>query len=185
MIGRNQGDKARVVARMQTFTARLAALRTIFLVVSLVAGCSGPPSPSVVPSVPPPAPTASPAPIGQLVTVETRGGMCPQGACGSTIAIDADGRVHAIAPAPKELGTVPAGVFEALATELSQADFVALMGRPFTGTCPIAYDGQETIYTFTTASGAVRIASCEVVVDPAAPLFVAVAAALAGVAAAG
>ena len=76
-------------------------------------------------------------------------------------------------------------MFEALATELSQADFVALMRRPFTGTCPIAYDGQETIYTFTTASGAVRIASCEVVVDPVAPLFVAVAAALAGVAAAG
>jgi hypothetical protein len=185
MIGRNHGGDARVVAEMQTFAARPAALLTIVLVALLLVGCSGPPSPSVVPTVPPPAPIASPAPSGPLVTVETRGGMCPLGACGSTIAIDADGRVHAIAPFPKELGTVPDGVLEALATELSQADFVALTGQPFTGTCPIAYDGQETIYTFATASGVVRIASCELVVDPAAPLFVAVAAALAGVAASG
>ena len=70
----------------------------------------------------------------------------------------------------------------ALLVAITKADFVALKSRPFTGTCPVAYDGQETIYTFATASGAERIASCEVVVDPAAPLFVAVAAALAGVA---
>ena len=79
------------------------------------------------------------------------------------------------------LGTVPAVVLEGLATEISKADFGALKSRPFTGTCPVAFDGQETIYTFATPSGAVRIASCEVEVDPSDPLFVAVSAALATV----
>jgi hypothetical protein len=104
--------------------------------------------------------------------------MCLQGACGSTIAIETNGRVHAIAPAPAELGTVPDRALEALMTEIAQADFATLKSHPFTGTCPIAYDGQETIYVFATASGAQRIASCEVVVDPTAPLFLAVAAAM-------
>ena len=66
----------------------------------------------------------------------------------------------------------------ALTTEIVQADFAALQSHPFTDTCPIAYDGQETIYLFTTSSGLQRIASCEVVVDPTAPLFLAVAAAM-------
>jgi len=111
--------------------------------------------------------------------------MCAQGACDSTIAIEVDGRVHAIAPAPTELGTVPDRGLEALNTEIAQADFAALTSRPFTGTCPIAFDGQETVYTFAIGSDIHRIASCEVVVDPAAPLFVAVSAALAGVVAPG
>ena len=111
--------------------------------------------------------------------------MCAQGACDSTIAIEADGRVHAIAPAPAELGTVPDRGLEALITEIAQADFATLTSRPFTGTCPIAFDGQETVYTFAIGSDTQRIASCEVVIDRAAPLFVAVAAALASVVAPG
>jgi hypothetical protein len=167
---------------MQTLALRSAALLMIFLVASLLAGCSGPPSASVAsgasPSAPPPTLAPSATPSHPLVTVETRGGMCAQGACDSTIAIEADGRVHAIAPAPAELGTVPNRALDALSTEIAQADFDALKSHPFTDACPIAFDGQETIYTFTTTSGAQRIASCEVVVDPSAPLFLAVAAAM-------
>lgn len=118
--------------------------------------------------------------VGPLVTVETRGGECPQGACGSTIAIEADGRIHATAPAPVELGIVPAVTLGGLTTEIAQTDFAALKSHPFTDTCPVAFDGQEIVYTFSTPAGIERIASCEVVVDPDAPLFVAVSAALAG-----
>ena len=168
---------------MQTLALRSAALPTIFLVASLLAGCSGPPSPSIAsgasPSAPPSTLAPGATPSHPLVTVETRGGMCTQGACDSTIAIEADGRVHAIAPAPAELGTVPDRRLEALNTEIAQADFASLTSHPFTGTCPIAFDGQETVYTFSIGSDTQRIASCEVVIDPAAPLFVAVAAALA------
>jgi hypothetical protein len=46
------------------------------------------------------------------------------------------------------------------------------MAVPFTGECPIAFDGQELTYTFHPAGRApVTIASCEVAIDPADPLF--------------
>lgn len=104
-----------------------------------------------------------------------------QGACGGTVAIEADGRVHATGDAPADLGTLSEILRDALATEIANADFDAIRSHPFTDTCPIAYDGQQVIYTFATAGGPVRIDSCEVVVDPAHPLFVAVTAALASV----
>jgi hypothetical protein len=40
------------------------------------------------------------------------------------------------------------------------------------------FDGQEQIYTFATAGGPVRLASCEVEIDPSDPLFAAVESAL-------
>jgi hypothetical protein len=163
---------------MQIPTLRSAAILATFLVALLVGGCSGSPPPTVVPSVSAQPAASSPPPSGPLATVETRGGMCLEGACDSTIAIETEGRVHAIAPAPAELGTLPDRTLEALTTEIAQADFAALKSHPFTDTCPIAYDGQETIYVFTTSSWPERIASCEVVVDPTAPLFLAVAAAV-------
>jgi len=147
----------------------------IALAVSILAACAAQASPAVV------SPTPSSPPAGPLVTVETRGGECPDGACGSTIVIEADGRVHATAPTAAELGSLPGVTLEGLATEFSNTDFGALKSRPFTGTCPVAFDGQETVYTFVTASGAERIASCEVEVDPSEPVFIAVEAALAAV----
>ena len=147
----------------------------IALAVSVLAGCAAQASSAVV------GPTPSPTPAGPLVTVETRGGECPDGACGSTIVIESDGRVHATAPTAAELGWLPGVTLEALATEISKTDFSALKSRPFTGTCPVAFDGQEAIYTFATALGPERIASCEVEVDPSEPVFIAVSAALASV----
>jgi hypothetical protein len=154
---------------------RLTILLTI-VAASLVAGCG---LWTVSTTDPTPPNTMRDRP---LVIVETRGGECPRGPCGSTIAIDPDGRVHATAPTRADLGMLSEANLDALQVEVARADFAVLESRPFTDTCPTAFDGQETIYTFATASGAVRIASCEVVVDPAAPLYVAVAAALAGVA---
>lgn len=126
-------------------------------------------------------PTPSGAADGVSVTVETTGGECLAGACGSTITIEPDGRAHQLKPAPAELGVVPEAIHDALVTEIEQADFDAIRSHPFTDTCPIAYDGQEIIYTFTIAARSERIDSCEVVVDPAHPLFAAVDAALGSV----
>ncbi|HSL34911.1 MAG TPA: hypothetical protein VK871_14760 [Candidatus Limnocylindrales bacterium] len=118
---------------------------------------------------------------GPLVTVETRGGECPAGACGQTTVIERDGRVHLIAPAAAELGTVDPTLLEALRVEIEQADFAAIAGRPFTGECPTAYDGQETIFTFETSTGSHRLASCEVAIDLDATLFRAALAAIGSV----
>jgi len=86
-------------------------------------------------------------------------------------------------PTELVIGQVPPVALEALRIEIDQADFSLIESRPFTDLCPTAYDGQETIYIFTVALGTAfeRIASCEVVVDPSDPLFVAVSAALAAV----
>jgi len=116
---------------------------------------------------------ATPA-AGPLVTVETRGGECPDGACGQTITIERDGRVHLAAKPPNDLGTVTPQVLSSLQTLIATTDFRIIKGRPFTGDCPTAYDGQETIYSFTTPGGVETIASCTFAIDPSTPLFAAV-----------
>jgi hypothetical protein len=154
----------------------------LVIVAILAAACGWQPPAGASTALGTASPPPSTAPSGPLLTVETQGGECMQGACGGTIAIEADGRVHVTDPKPAELGTLSSVALEGLVTEIGAADFEAIRSRPFTETCPIAYDGQQIVYTFTTPSGPIRVDSCEVVVDPAHPLFVAVDAALAAAA---
>jgi hypothetical protein len=114
-----------------------------------------------------------------LVTVSTRGGECPDGPCGTTVTLRRDGTVHEATLPPDEVTTIPAGQVAAVAAAIEAADFAALRSRPFTGECPTAFDGQEIVFEFTTATGAERISTCEVEVDLGGPPFVTVAAALA------
>jgi hypothetical protein len=163
---------------------------TLALTTLVVSACAWQesPRPSPVPSSTPssspsrePAATPSPEQVSALVTIETRGGECPDGPCGSVVAIEADGRLHQLQPTNLVIGQVPRELLEALQIEIDQANFQLLESRPFTDLCPTAYDGQETIYIFTVGlgTGFERIASCEVAIDPGAPLFLAVNAALA------
>ena len=115
-----------------------------------------------------------PVPAGPLVTMTTRGGECPEGMCGSAVVIERDGRVHRVAPDSAELGTVPPNPLAALDTLIRTTNFDAIRARPFTGTCPMAYDGQEVIFEFGAPGGIERIASCETEIDPDSPLFAAV-----------
>lgn len=121
---------------------------------------------------------AGPAASGALVSVEVRGGECAGSPCGSTVSLDRDGRVHAAAKPPNDLGVVPGAQVQALQAAILATDFATLAARPFTGDCPTAYDGQEYVVTFATPSGTQRIASCQVEVDWGQPLFVALSAAL-------
>lgn len=123
-----------------------------------------------------------PAPTPQLlaiVSLETRGGECPNGACARLVKIEGDGTLHEVIPTDQVLGTVPAPALEALRIEIDQANFPLLRRTPFTGECPTAFDGQETIYTFHAAAGDEVFATCTVAIDPNHPLFQAVAAAVA------
>ena len=136
----------------------------VFLVIALIAaGCSLFPGSGVG---------------GTLVVVETRGGLCFNPPCGSRMAIDADGRVHQLAPVVAELGTAAPDVLSALSAAVRAADFAAIKSKPFTGECPVNFDGQEVICEFSLASGIETIASCTVEVDPEHPLFRAVEATL-------
>jgi hypothetical protein len=116
---------------------------------------------------------------GPLVTVTSRGGECFAPPCESSVTLNADGHVHVAAKPPNEIGTVPADVMTTLTAVISRTDFAALRSHPFTGSCPVAVDGQELVFEFAVGGGTQRIASCEVDIDWGSPLFVALAAALA------
>lgn len=134
----------------------------------LVAACS----PSAVASL-------LPATTLPLVTVTTRGGECPEGPCGSTLVVERDGRLRQTAPEDVVLGQVPPEALASLDAAVKTTDFAAIRARPFTGECPVNFDGQEVIYEFGGPGGLERIASCETEIDSGHPLFVAVDAALA------
>ena len=178
-MARREGNPNRRVDVVLTMRLgrRLGFLALVLLAVALAAcagaAASAPPSPAAPSST-----TAGSGGEGPLVVLEVRGGECPQGACGGTTVIEREGRVHTTAPEAAELGVVPSEVLQGLIVEIDQADFDALSARPFSGECPVNVDGQELIYTFGTANGQVRLASCEVEIDPENPLFVAVNAAI-------
>jgi hypothetical protein len=113
-----------------------------------------------------------------LVTVEMRGGLCPAGACDSTVFLDRDGRARSAAKPPNDLGVASAASMSALVAAITTTDFASMRSKPFTGECPVAFDGQELVFTFATPGGSQQLASCEVAIDWGSPLFVAVAAAL-------
>jgi hypothetical protein len=121
---------------------------------------------------------AGPAQSGALVTVQVRGGECAGGPCDTTVTLDRDGRVHGATKPPNDLGVVPPGQLEALQRLIAASDFASIKGQPFTGQCPTAFDGQEVVMEFATASGVQHIATCQVAVDWGHPLFVALSTAL-------
>jgi hypothetical protein len=116
---------------------------------------------------------------GPLVTVTMRGGNCLNPPCESTVILERDGRVHSAAKPPNDLGTVPADQVAAIDAAIRLTDFAEMRTHPFTGECPVNFDGQEVVYEFGAPSGVERIESCQVEVDLGLPLFVAVAGALA------
>ena len=120
----------------------------------------------------------APVEVGPLLTVQMRGGMCMDGPCDHAVILEPDGRVHDGATPAKDLGRVPAPTMATLTAAIQGADYAALKSRPFTGECPIAFDGQELIFEFTVGAGTQRLASCEVDIDWGHPLFVAVGIAL-------
>jgi hypothetical protein len=95
-----------------------------------------------------------------------------------TVVLERDGRVHAGAKPPNDLGIVPPAHLAALDNAIRATDFAALKGHPFTGDCPTAVDGQEVLFEFGAPRGVQRIASCEVEIDWGQPLFVATSTAL-------
>ena len=115
---------------------------------------------------------------GPLVTVQLRGGHCMEGMCDQRVVLERDGRVHSAEAPPKELGRVPAEALATLTAAVQAADYTTLKARPFTGECPVNFDGQELIFEFGVGAGTQRIASCEVEFDWSHPLFVAVGVAL-------
>jgi hypothetical protein len=152
--------------RLRARLIRLALLLSVFAVAASVGACNAPATNEILPLT------------GPLVTVQMRGGLCPEGACDSSVIVERDGRVRSTAKPPNDLGVVTPQGMSALNAAITATDFAALKSKPFTGECPIAFDGQELVFEFTTLTGVQRLASCEVDIDWGHPLFIAVAVAL-------
>lgn len=116
--------------------------------------------------------------VGPIVTVQMRGGLCPEAMCDNTVVLERDGRVHSATKPPNDLGQVDGRAMAVLAAAIQATDFAALKSHPFAGECPMAFDGQELIFEFSVGTGTQRIASCEVEIDWGHPLFAAVGVAL-------
>lgn len=107
-----------------------------------------------------------------LLTIRSEGGMCVNGGCWSEQQIKADGSFTATDNTGAQTsGTLDAAAVAELTQQIAATDFEKIKAQPFTGTCPLAFDGQEYTYTFQTLSGPQTIASCKVGIDEASPLF--------------
>jgi hypothetical protein len=85
---------------------------------------------------------AKPRPI---VTVVRHGGLCVTGTeCREVLRIT-DRTISAEGYAPRRLAP---GERRALLRAIRRLDLRSVRAHPFTGTCPTAYDGSESIYRF-------------------------------------
>jgi hypothetical protein len=153
--------------QLASWSHRLARVGIFGLVVAFVAlaGCSSG--------------VAVPLPgVGPLMTVQMRGGLCPEDMCDTTVVLERDGRVHNGKTPPTDLGRVNGNAYAALDAAIQATDFAAMKSKPFTGECPIAFDGQELIFEFFVGGTTQRLASCETEMDWGSPLFVAAGVAL-------
>ncbi|MEP7158950.1 MAG: hypothetical protein ABI797_05950 [Chloroflexota bacterium] len=118
-----------------------------------------------------PSPSPTPTPSGPLLTIESRGGHCRDGPCGTTLILEFDGRVHESAKPPNELGVVEPDMVAALQQAIAEADFEEIRSNPFTDECPVNFDGQELVLEFATSDGVERLEGCQVAIDWNSPLF--------------
>jgi hypothetical protein len=152
--------------RIRARLIRLAMLLSVLALAGTLGGCNSAATNEVVPGT------------GPLMTVQMRGGMCPEGMCDTSVILERDGRVRGTAQPPSDLGIATPQSMAALNAAMAATDFAALKSKRFTGECPVAFDGQELIFEFATLGGTQRLASCEVDIDWGHPLFIAVANAL-------
>jgi hypothetical protein len=113
-----------------------------------------------------------------LLTYQRVGGRCMYGACLTEIVIYRD-RTFLLVDGTgfKQAGRLQRRVLPALTQAIQTADFNAIRAKKFTGTCPTAFDGQESIYKFYPQSQMgvdapiELIASCTVQINSTDPVF--------------
>jgi hypothetical protein len=72
---------------------------------------------------------------------------------------------------PQKSGLLSKQELRLLRQRMGQANFQAMKSKPFQGTCPIAYDGIEVVYTFQLKEGVQEIPSCKYAIDGKSKLF--------------
>jgi hypothetical protein len=100
-----------------------------------------------------------------LATLKMQGGLCITGSVCETVVVFHDNGEYLVNWDHKA-DMITAEV-AALKSEIAKLDFTQIKSNKFTGTCPIAYDGQEHVYTFFNDSGVETeiLASCTYELD--------------------
>jgi hypothetical protein len=163
---------------METTMKRLLTFFAVCLLAGLtLIGCGGA-APTTTnsnagsPSAPPTTSNTAGNAAKPLVTIRAEGGHCINNSCGSEKQINEDGSyVAKYGTGANQAGTLNAAAVAELAELVATTNFEEIKALPFTGTCPIAFDGQEITYIFHTANGDQTIASCKVAIDPNLPIF--------------
>lgn len=107
-----------------------------------------------------------------VATVESQGGRCIYGLCHIFVTLYSDGTfVSVTGPDEPVIHQVDAELVQSLTEAIEATDYEAIRSEHFTGTCPIAYDGQEITYTFYHGADAEQLASCQYALDDSLPLF--------------
>ena len=152
------------------------------VVVLALPGCARPEGPPAAPPATPTATspvTASPAaptqegdPDALLAALEVRGGMCVDGPCGAALTVSRNGDWALTGDGePERSGTLSGPRLDELAEAVAAT---ALHEAPaFEGTCPVAYDGQEYVVSWTRDGEPVEAASCTVAFPRSDPLLLA------------
>ena len=133
----------------------------------LLTGCMAPEATSTA--------TISVGPDAVLASVSATGGLCPDAACGSVFTVHGDGTWTQTGGQVDQGGTLSAQTLTYLVE--ATASTTILSAPAFTGTCPIAYDGVELVYAWTSPDGqSHEVSSCDKAIPPDDPLVVALAA---------
>lgn len=112
-------------------------------------------------------------PTDPLVSIHGEGGLCVYGGCSRDIIVLQNG-TYTVKNGPNDQtsGALDAAALAQLKQAIDTADFNAIRSKPFTDTCPIAYDGQQYTYTFYKTGGGTEVLdSCKYALDMSSPLF--------------
>src|SRR5687767_5902747 len=137
---------------------------SVVLGLLLLSACGAGQPEAVQPTKPAPTVQVQPGQVaGPLLEIDLTGGHCLAGQCSRHILFDNNGHLvikegsGAIVEADLQQAEL-----EQLRSQIAAADFATIQATPFTDICPIAYDGQEQTFHFSTAQGIVSLASCKV-----------------------
>lgn len=101
-------------------------------------------------------------PIYAVAQAKTSGGMCPDGECASEVKIMSDGRVIVDYNTDQEVGSISSVEVQDLKGAIAEIEVDSLPERGEDYTCPVAFDGQKTEFTFYGEENTpVTIDSCE------------------------
>jgi hypothetical protein len=134
---------------------------------------------AIAQSSPVPTPTPSIQPITQnfVAKVRKQGGLCVNAGCFSQVTISFIGKSllgqyeYTDSSGKKATGRIQPAQMSKLTRLIGNTNFAQIKSRPFQGTCPIAFDGPETIYFFRKAQGVEELPECKFEIDRNAPLF--------------